>query len=225
LRIGVIGVGRIGGNVARQAVLAGHDVELAFSRESGRLADVAAELGERASCGTPSEAVAFGEIVVISVPWSALPEALEQAGSLEGKVVVDTTNQFGSGPMPAEGQTAAAFNAARMPGARYVKAFNTLTSGFQAETAGRSGEERIVQWLCGDDEAAKGIVAALIEDMGYAAVDLGGTAGCAVMEPPRRPGAVYGEGYRMRDAAAVVEAVRAGREIPPAPDYASEATF
>jgi predicted dinucleotide-binding enzyme len=219
VRVGVIGAGRIGGNIARQAVRAGHDVELAFSRESGRLADLAAELGERASCGTPSEAVAFGEVVVISVPWSVLPEALEQAGSLEGKVVVDTTNQFGSGPMPAKGQTAAAFNAARMPGARYVKSFNTLTSGFQERVAGRSGDERVVQWLCGDDEDAKRLVAGLIEDMGYAPVDLGGTAGCAVMEAPRRPGAVYGEEYRAPDAAAVVEAVRAGREIPPAPDH------
>ena len=53
--------------------------------------------------------------------------------------------------MPAEGQTAAAFNAARMTGARYTKAFNTLTSGFQAAAAGRTGEGRVVLFLCGDD--------------------------------------------------------------------------
>jgi 8-hydroxy-5-deazaflavin:NADPH oxidoreductase len=46
-------------------------------------------------------------------------------------------------------------------------------------------------------------------------VDLGGTAGCAVMEAPRRPGGVYGEEYRAADAQAVVEAVRAGQPIPP----------
>lgn len=53
--------------------------------------------------------------------------------------------------MPAPGQTAAAFNAARMPGARYTKSFNTLTSQFQEETAGRTGPQRVVQWLAGDD--------------------------------------------------------------------------
>jgi len=76
-----------------------------------------------------------------------------------------------------------------------------------------------VQWLCGDDEEAKRVVAGLIEDAGFVPVDLGGTAGCAVMEAPRRAGAVYGEEYRPADAAAVVEAVRDGRAIPPAPQY------
>ncbi|HZC39314.1 MAG TPA: NAD(P)-binding domain-containing protein, partial [Streptosporangiaceae bacterium] len=170
--------------------------------------------------GSPAEAAGFGEVVVISVPWSTLPQALEQAGPLAGKIVIDTTNQFGGPPLPPAGQTAAAFNAARMPGARYTKSFNTLTSGFQAETAGRSGDERVVQWLCGDDASAKQVVAGLIEDAGFAPADLGGTAGCAVMEAPRRPGAVYGEEYRAADAAPVIEAVRSGRPIPPAPSYA-----
>jgi predicted dinucleotide-binding enzyme len=154
---------------------------------------------------------------VVSVPWGAIPEALEQAGSLERKVVIDTTNQFGPGPKPEAGRTAAAFNAERMPGSRYTKSFNTLTAAFQAETAHR--EPPVVQWLCGDDEEAKGVVAGLIRDAGYEPVDLGGVAGCEVMEAPRRDGAVYGEEYRLAEAEQVVEAVRAGRAIPPTPDY------
>jgi predicted dinucleotide-binding enzyme len=59
----------------------------------------------------------------------------------------------------------------------------------------------------------------LITDAGFVPVDLGGIAGCAVMEAPRRPGAVYGEEYRVADASAVVDAVRAGQPIPPAPQY------
>ncbi len=153
------------------------------------------------------------------MPWSTLPQALEQAGPLVGQIVIDTTNQFGAPPLPAVGQTAANFNASRMPGARYTKSFNTLTSAFQAETAGRKGDERVVQWLCGDDAEAKQVVAGLIEDAGFVPVDLGGTAGCAVMEAPRRPGAVYGEEYHAADAQAVVEAVREGRPIPPTPQY------
>ena len=144
--------------------------------------------------------------------------ALEQMGPLDGRIVIDTTNQFGPGPKPAEGQTAASFNAARMPGARYTKSFNTLTAAFQAEAAKRTGDERVVQWLCGEDDA-KQVVAGLIEDAGYVPVDLGGTADCAVMEAPRRQGAVYGEEYRAADGEAVVDAVRAGRPIPPTPTY------
>lgn len=54
--------------------------------------------------------------------------------------MIDTTNQFGPGPKPVEGQTAAVFNSARMPGTRYTKSFNTLTAAFQADAAGRRGQ-------------------------------------------------------------------------------------
>ncbi len=220
MRIAVIGAGHIGGNCARQAVKGGHEVMLSFARNRSSLDALATELGPSASVGTPADAVAFADLVILSVPWDAIPEALAQAGDLSGKVVIDTTNQFGSGPMPQPGQTAASFNAGRMPGARYVKSFNTLTSGFQARAAAREDEDRVVQWIAGDDAEAKHIVARLIDDMGSLPVDLGGTATCAVMEAPRRHGAVYGEEYRAADAQGVVDAVRAGAEIPPTPAYA-----
>lgn len=219
MRVAIIGAGRIGGNTARLLALAGHEIVLSFGRDRARLDQTAAEIGDRASVGSPAEAVDFGEVVVLSVPWSVIPEALEQMGPLQEKIVIDTTNQFGAGPMPAAGQTAATFNAARMPGARYTKSFNTLTSAFQASAAGRSGAARVVQWLCGDDVEAKQVVARLIDDAGFQPVDFGGIADCAVMEAPRRPGAVYGEEYRLDDALAVVKAVRAGQPIPPTPRY------
>ncbi len=219
MKVGIIGAGRIGGGIARQLAGAGHQVLLSFSRDQKSLERLAAEIGPGATAGSPAEAAGFGEVVVISVPWSMLPLAIEQAGSLSGKIVIDTTNQFGGPPLPAAGQTAADFNAGRMPGARYTKSFNTLTSAFQAQAATRTGEQKVVQWLCGDDAEAKQVVASLIIDAGFVPVDLGGTANCAVMEAPRRPGAVYGEEYRAGDAQAVVEALRADRPIPPTPQY------
>jgi predicted dinucleotide-binding enzyme len=219
VKIGLIGGGRIGGNCARQAITAGHEVRLSFSRDPAKLAQLAAELGDRASAGSVSDAVAFAEVVILSVPWGAIPEALTQAGELTGKIVIDTTNQFGAGPKPPPGQTAASYNARRMPGARYVKSFNTLTAGFQEQAASRTGDERVVQWICGGDAQAKNIVAGLIEDMGYVPCDLGSNEMCEAMEAPRRPGAVYGEEYRAADAQAVVDAVREGRAIPPTPTY------
>jgi len=220
--IGIVGSGRIGGNVARQAAKAGHQVVLSFSREPARLDSLAAELGHGTRAGTPAEAVRASDVVVLAVPWDAIDDALAQTGSLEGKIVVDTTNQFGRSGMPPAGQTAAQFNAARMPGARYTKSFNTLTSAFQAQTAGRDGDERVVQWICGDDADAKAVVSELVEAMGYQPVDLGGTADCAVMEAPRRERAVYGEEYRVPEAREVVAAVRAHRAIPPPPHYSAE---
>jgi 8-hydroxy-5-deazaflavin:NADPH oxidoreductase len=192
---------------------------LSFSREPSALETLANELGGQVSTGTAGQAVAFGEIVVFSVPWGVIPDALEQAGDLSGKIVIDTTNQFGAGAKPEPGQTAASFNAARMPGARYVKSFNTLTSAFQEHAADRHGDDRVVQWICGDDPEAKQLVTRLIEEMGYVPVDLGETNSCRVMEAPRREGAVYGEEYRAADAQAVVNAARDGLELPPPPTY------
>ena len=217
MKIGVLGVGRIGGNVARQSRRVGHDVMLSFVRDTEKLEALAAEIG--AQTGSPADAVAFADLVVFAMPWSTIPSAIEEAGDLGGRIVIDTTNQYGDGPMPAEGQTAAAFNKERIKGARYTKTFNTLTAQFQADVAGRDGDERVVQWICGDDQGANDFVAGLLDQMGYAPVDLGGTANAAVMEPPRRSGAVYGDEWRLPEAVAVAQAVRSGDPIPPTPGY------
>jgi 8-hydroxy-5-deazaflavin:NADPH oxidoreductase len=207
MRIGIIGAGRIGGNAARLFAKAGHEVLVSFSRDPAKLEALAAAIGGRA--GTPREAVEFGEVVVLSVSWTLVDDVLAQAGSLEGKVVIDTTNQFAAGGWQDLGdRTAAQVNAARMPGARYTKAFNTLTSGFQEQAAGRTGPDRVVMFLCGDDEEAKRVVAGLIDDAGFTAVDMGGIADAAPMEAPRRPGAVYGEEVHEDEARAFVAAHR-----------------
>jgi predicted dinucleotide-binding enzyme len=106
-----------------------------------------------------------------------------------------------------------------MPGARLVKAFNTLTAGFQAESANRAGDSKVVIFHCGDDPDAKAVVARLIQEMGFAPVDVGRLADATPMEAPRRPGAVYGEEYRLPDALAYLEAIRRGQPPPPLPDY------
>jgi len=220
MRIAVIGPGRIGGNAARLLARAGHDVTLAFSRDEERLRALAADIGGTAT--DPAAAVADAEVVILSVPWRLVDEALSQTGPLDGKVVIDTTNQYGAGGLEAlpDGQTAAQVNQRRMPGARLVKSFNTLTSAFQASEAHRADpDQRVVLFLAGDDAEAKEIVAGLIRDAGFEPADVGGLADASVMEAPRRHGAVYGEEYRPADARAVVEAVRAGRPIPLTPTY------
>jgi predicted dinucleotide-binding enzyme len=95
MKVGIVGAGRIGGGIARQFAGVGHEVLLSFSRDLRSLELLAAEIGPSTATGSPAEAVGFGEVVVISVPWSTWPQALEQMGSLAGKIVIDTTNQFG----------------------------------------------------------------------------------------------------------------------------------
>ena len=211
MRIGIIGSGRIGGNAGALFAQAGHDVFFSFSRDSARLDALAAAAGAKAQAGSPADAAAFADVLMLAVPWAMVDTALAAAGPLDGKILIDTTNQFGpDGPIVLPGGvTAAAFNQNRAPGARLVKAFNALTAGFQAAAAGRAEDERAVLFLAGDAAAANATVALLIESIGFAPVDLGPLATAAIMEAPRRPGSVYGEEYRPAAADQITRALRA----------------
>src|SRR5215208_4294612 len=131
MRIGIVGAGRIGGNAGRLFAAAGHDVMFSGSRDPAKLERLAADAGG-ARTGSPREAVEFAEAVMFSVPWRAVDDMLSQTSSPDGKVVIDTTNQYGAGDWEPLPPPAAQVNAERMPGARLVKSFNTLTAGFQA---------------------------------------------------------------------------------------------
>jgi 8-hydroxy-5-deazaflavin:NADPH oxidoreductase len=219
MRIGIIGAGRIGGGLAGQLTGSGHEVLLSFSRDTRRLDELARRLGAAAQVGTVAEAARFGPVVVLSTPWRLVDHALAAAGDLTYKIVIDTTNHYGAGGIEdLGGRTAARHIAERMPGARLVKSFNTLTSGFQAEASLRQ-KDRVVQFLTGDDEEAKELVARLIRDAGFEPCDLGGLDDATPMEAPRRPGAVYGEEYRLADAVAARAALAEGHRIPPTPRY------
>jgi 8-hydroxy-5-deazaflavin:NADPH oxidoreductase len=207
MRIGVVGAGRIGGNAGRMFAVAGHEVMFSGSRDPAKLERLAADAGD-ARTGSPLEAVEFGDVVMFSVPWRAVDDVLAQTGSLDGKVVIDTTNQYGEGGWEQLPKPAAQVNAERMPGARLVKAFNTLTSGFQGEAAGRG----VAMFLAGEDTEAKQIVAGLIRDIGFEPVDVGGLAEVPIMEAPRRDGAVYGEEYSGVDGQRIADALRENRE-------------
>ena len=133
MHIGIIGAGNIGGNIARQLARAGHQITISFTRDLTTLEALADEIG--ATAARPADA-AQADVIVLSVPWGAIDQALAQAGPLGGRIVIDTTNQFAAGRLAGlEGHTAARHNANRMPGARYTKCFNTLTAGFQAAAA------------------------------------------------------------------------------------------
>jgi 8-hydroxy-5-deazaflavin:NADPH oxidoreductase len=208
MRIGIVGAGRIGGNAGRLFARAGHEVMFSGSRDQAKLEQVAAEAGG-ARTGSPREAVEFAEVVMFSVPWRAIDDVLAQAGSLDGKVVIDTTNQYGTDGWEQLPRPAAEVNAQRMPGARLVKSFNTLTAGFQGEATGRG----VAMFLAGEDAEAKQVVAGLIRDIGFEPVDVGGWAEVPIMEAPRRDGAVYGEEYSGEDGKRIADAVRDDREL------------
>jgi 8-hydroxy-5-deazaflavin:NADPH oxidoreductase len=176
LKIGIIGTGEIGGTLARLWVAAGHEV-LISSRHPDRLKPLAASLGPRARVGTPREAAVFGEVVLVSVPYGALPQVgRDLKAELAGKVVLDTCNPYPSrdGEMAVEARkvSTGVADPQFLPGVRLVRAFNAINSGDLASQAHRAGEPIAIP-LAGDDAQALAVAERLVRDAGFAPVVVG----------------------------------------------------
>jgi hypothetical protein len=176
LKIGIIGTGHIGGTLARLWVAAGHEV-LISSRHPDELKALAASLGPRARVGTPREAAVFGEVVLVSVPYGALPQVgRDLRAELAGKIVLDTCNPYPSrdGEMAVEARkvSTGVADPQFLPGVRLVRAFNAINSGDLASQAHRTGEPIAIP-LAGDDAQALTVAERLVRDAGFAPVVVG----------------------------------------------------
>src|SRR6202022_1692067 len=147
MKIGIIGAGMIGSTVGKLWVDAGHEVRFA-SRHPEKLQALAGRLGKRASTGNPAEAAKFGEVVMLTVPLSAVPGlGRDVAALVAGKVVLDTGNAYEkrdgatAGEASRHPQGSAGWAAAMFPGARWVKAFNTVYFKTLETEAHRDGEQ------------------------------------------------------------------------------------
>jgi 8-hydroxy-5-deazaflavin:NADPH oxidoreductase len=176
-RIGIIGAGRLGQAMARTVLRAGREVLIANSRGPDSLSSVVATLGDGASAGTVDQASAAG-IVVIAVPWGRVPEAV-QGLQWDGQFVIDTTNDFD--PSDLDGRTSSELVADLVAGARVVKAANTLLAAVLGSDPHEAGGRRVL-FISGDDAEAKSEVAALFEDAGFSAIDLGGLSSGGAMQ-------------------------------------------
>jgi predicted dinucleotide-binding enzyme len=178
MNIGIIGSGNIGANAANLFAKAGYKVAISNSRGPQSLKQLVSELGPNTRAATTEEVIKFGDVILLALPWSQRNK-LPDAQLFEDKVVIDATNPYSrdqNGNFQLEssnGNTSSEEMLKRMPGARLVKAFNTIY--FETLKTGSSPEQekRLVIFIAGDDSKAKGIVASLIEDIGFAAVDTG----------------------------------------------------
>lgn len=179
LKIGIIGTGRIGGALATHWAKAGHELLLS-SRHPERLAALARELGPKVRAGTPAEAAAFGEVMLIAVPYGALPQVGRDFGpAMRGKVVLETGNPFpqrdGVMAEPARARGTGLASAEFLPGVRLVRAFTSVPAGAVRDEAHRSGE-RVGVPLAADYRQALAIAERLVRDAGFEPVVVGGLA-------------------------------------------------
>lgn len=215
LKIGIIGAGHTGATAARLFTRAGHEVVISNSRGPDSLRELVAELGPRAHAMTVNEAAKFGNVVLLAVPWRS-PEALPDPETVFGKVVIDAMNPYAAQGKVVDlpGSSSGEETARRLPGARLVKAFNTIWYEHLAKR-GRTNiplPERHAIFLAGDDATAKALVSRLIEEIGFAPVDTGSLREGGRRQEPHGP--LYNKAMTGR---AGVEAVRALSAPPPTP--------
>ena len=175
LRIGVIGSGRIGGTLGSLWAKAGHEV--LFSDRDPEQAKRAAEGLPNARTGTAKEAATFGDVVLIAVPYAALPSIAKELGAdLQGKVVIDPNNPIpnrdGDMAIAAREKGAAVSTAAMLPGARTFRAFNAIGYATLAREAHRAAPKLAVP-VAADDPAALKLGMRLVEDAGFEPVAIG----------------------------------------------------
>lgn len=175
-RIGVVGSGKVGSAIGRSWIKSGHEVMFS-SRNLDHDKKLASELGAKARAGSPAEATAFGEAVLIAVPYGALPELGKTlGGAVKGKVVIDACNPFpardGEIADRAREKGAGLTSAELLPGARIVRAFNAIGAarmGTAIDSPGKVGMP-----IAGDDPQAIALASRLIRDVGYEPVLIGG---------------------------------------------------
>lgn len=186
MKIGIIGSGNIGGNIGKNWAKAGHEVMFS-SRHPEELKQMADEVG--AKVGTTEEAAEFGEVILLAIPYGKVPDLAEQV-NLDNKILIDAGNPYPQrdGEMAQKviddrQQTATGYIASLFPGAKTVKAFNSIFYQVFADKAFKEGDERFAVQICSDDESAKATVKQLIEDMGFAPQDLGDLSQGVLFEP------------------------------------------
>jgi hypothetical protein len=177
MRVGILGSGLMGGKLGTLFARAGHDVVFSYARNEQKLKRLARDVQAKARAGTPGEAAAEADALLLAVHWSRIDDVLKQAGDLSGKVVVSCSlpmNDDDTELVVAHGSSGAEELAKKIPGARVVSAFNTVPSEVLFgvfDARGKAGRPSLV--YCGDEEGSKTLAAELIRDVGFDPVDAG----------------------------------------------------
>jgi hypothetical protein len=182
-RITMLGAGNVGGNLGIR--LAQHGFAVRFGvREGSDIKNVLAKAEGRAEALSVPAAAAWADVIFLSVPAAAAVEAVQAAGDVSGKVLVDCTNplKWVDGPVhapPPEGSVAAAL-AKAFPKARVVKGFSTFGAEFHLDP--KLGNTSIDVQLAGDDAEAKTLVSSIATRAGFTPVDAGPLRNAALLE-------------------------------------------
>lgn len=185
MNIGIIGAGNMGSGLGKFWAQNGHKLMFSYSRDSAKLQKIAESIGSNATVGTPTEAVQFGEVILLSVPYGAVGDALKAAGSLDGKILFSCVNALlpDMSGMAVGTTTSAAEEIAELaPGARVVEALPLFAEVLNSPSQ-RFDDQIATVFYTGDDEEAKQVVANLLNETDVQAVDAGPLKNSRFVEP------------------------------------------
>lgn len=184
MNILLLGAGNMGSALALQFTRAGHDVRLAAT-SLDKAATVAARI-PGASAVALAGSAAGSDVIVVATPYDQAVPALQAAGPVEGKVVIDITNPLTADYMGltlGHDTSAAEEIAQAIPGAEVAKAFNTLFAQVLAEGASFANGQTAPAFVASDSARAKATASALIESIGFHPVDAGPLKNARYLEP------------------------------------------
>lgn len=202
MKIGVIGAGGIGGTIGSLWAKAEHQVFLS-SRNPEKLFEL---IGEHTQVGTVAEAAKFADVILLACYYWTIDDAIDAAGSLDGKIIMDATNPYRreNGKIYRVPDASSGLEiAAKVPTAKVVKAYNTLPTATFANEAHRTDPYAL--FYCGNDSQAKAIVAQLITDSGFAGVDTGDLNQVTHQEPG---GVLYNHPMSVTEAQRLLPSLR-----------------
>jgi predicted dinucleotide-binding enzyme len=186
MKVGILGSGLMGGKLGTLFARAGHDVVFSYARSHEKLQQLAREAQGSALAGTPAEAVADADAVLLAVHWLRMDDVLKQAGDLSGKVVVNRSlpmNRDDTSLVIGRTSSGAEELSKKIRRAKIVSAFGTVPSEVFFGVFEARRTKRPSMTYCGDDDSAKQIVATLIRDIGFEPVDAGPLRIARYMEP------------------------------------------
>src|SRR5712672_1716476 len=170
----IVGSGAIGSALAGHFASKGIDVSLANNRGPGSLTDIVGKLGSKVKAATVEESL-LADIVILAIPFPAVPDAVSKISDWGGRIVVDATNAVdlpAFTPTNLGGRLSSEIVAQAVPGARVVKAFNTLMAAVLASNPAEAGGKRVI-FMSSEDAEANAVVSALCERLGFYPINLG----------------------------------------------------
>jgi hypothetical protein len=182
MKIGIIGAGDLGGTLGKSWRQRNHEVMFGVRNPQSQNVQRLSQMDQSLKFGDISEAVAFGEVILLAIPWTSVDETVRGSGNLSGKIVIDPTNPLSPDltELALKNTSVAERIAELAKGAKVVKAFNAI--GAKTLNNLIFGSDRADLFICGDDTRSKRIVGELANDIGFDVVDVGSLANARMLE-------------------------------------------